>query len=334
MRPFPDSLKPPLPSTTDQPADSEVGSNPRKWYFLCLRKRAAEAVVVNAATGQIVPTQPVPGALQRNAGATAKPGTNNNINITEPINQFKQQVMGWDDRRDGMDLKPHKFRQRDLPAWIFPEGRNPHAPLAPAASAAAGALPAANGQTAGAGSASAGAVAVKRQREESGAGSGPGPVCSGAADAATTGAGGAQAGKKPRVAVMSAQKAGGSTAPGLAASSGKDKSSSASRSPNEAGTAAAASTAAQGQTGAAAAAADATGVSKSMQVEGVTEGGVEASGAAVAAARAVCGKRVRGELSGPQAPSRDNSEMDLTMMVDEVMVSGFHIICIVHSQCL
>jgi hypothetical protein len=35
------------------------------------------------------------------------------------------QVLDWDERREGMELKPSVLRQRDLPSWVFPEGRNP-----------------------------------------------------------------------------------------------------------------------------------------------------------------------------------------------------------------
>jgi hypothetical protein len=47
------------------------------------------------------------------------------------------QVLEWDERKEGMDLRPSVLRQRDLPAWVFPEGRNPLVQLAPPAAAAA-----------------------------------------------------------------------------------------------------------------------------------------------------------------------------------------------------
>lgn len=83
-------------------------------------------MVVNAATGQIVPAQTAPGVPARNAGATG--GKGNNVNVTEPIKSFRTQVMAWDERREGMELRPHVCKQRNLPGWVFPGGHNPLLP--------------------------------------------------------------------------------------------------------------------------------------------------------------------------------------------------------------
>ncbi|KAL6757382.1 Poly(A) polymerase central domain-containing protein [Haematococcus lacustris] len=117
VRPFPDAERVPASCNPEDP-------RPRKAYFLCLTKRAPAVAAVNAATGAVVTAQTY--TLQRNAGATgAVAGNANSINITQPVTNFKTQVMAWPERKAGMELRPRALKARDLPGWLYPSGLNP-----------------------------------------------------------------------------------------------------------------------------------------------------------------------------------------------------------------
>lgn len=120
VRPHPDSLRAPDNLYKDD-------ARPRKFYFLSLTRRPVQAETVNQVTGMLS-TQPY--VLQRNAGATTAAGVaNKKIDVTQPIKNFTKQVMEWDERRTGMELRPMVRPQQKLPDWVFPEGRNPLLPV-------------------------------------------------------------------------------------------------------------------------------------------------------------------------------------------------------------
>ncbi|GAX76367.1 hypothetical protein CEUSTIGMA_g3813.t1 [Chlamydomonas eustigma] len=97
-------------------------AGPRKFYYLCITKRSPQSVQVNQ-NGTII---------QPSYSNTQQPAPiGNKINISQPVRNFKLQVTQWHQRKEGMDVKVQLLRQRDLPAWVFPEGINPLLPDLP-----------------------------------------------------------------------------------------------------------------------------------------------------------------------------------------------------------
>lgn len=58
---------------------------------------------------------------------TLSRATNVSVNLNGPVNEFRHLVMSWDDWQEGMDVVVRHLKQKDLPAFVFPEGE-PFAP--------------------------------------------------------------------------------------------------------------------------------------------------------------------------------------------------------------
>lgn len=44
------------------------------------------------------------------------------VNLNQPVAQFKDMVMAWQQRSPGMDIEVKAMHQRDLPPHAFPDG--------------------------------------------------------------------------------------------------------------------------------------------------------------------------------------------------------------------
>lgn len=53
---------------------------------------------------------------------TLSRATNASVNLNGPVNEFRHLVMSWDDWQEGMDVVVRHLKQKDLPAFVFPEG--------------------------------------------------------------------------------------------------------------------------------------------------------------------------------------------------------------------
>ena len=91
VRPWPKPLKSP-----DQDAQPQ---SHRTLYFMGLKKRS---------------TQMTANTLSRATSAS--------VNLNGPVNEFRHLVMSWDDWQEGMDVVVRHLKQKDLPAFVFPEG--------------------------------------------------------------------------------------------------------------------------------------------------------------------------------------------------------------------
>ena len=54
---------------------------------------------------------------------TLSRATNASVNLNGPVNEFRHLVMSWDDWQEGMDVVVRHLKQKDLPAFVFPEGQ-------------------------------------------------------------------------------------------------------------------------------------------------------------------------------------------------------------------
>ncbi|KAL3152581.1 hypothetical protein ABBQ32_001602 [Trebouxia sp. C0010 RCD-2024] len=79
---------------------------------------------------------------------TLSRATNASVNLNGPVNEFRHLVMSWDDWQEGMDVVVRHLKQKDLPAFVFPEGQQQSAPTASAAASEASSAPDALEQTA------------------------------------------------------------------------------------------------------------------------------------------------------------------------------------------
>ena len=53
---------------------------------------------------------------------TLSRATNASVNLNGPVNEFRHLVMSWDDWQEGMDVVVRHLKQKDLPAFVCPEG--------------------------------------------------------------------------------------------------------------------------------------------------------------------------------------------------------------------
>ena len=91
VRPWPKPLKSPHQDAGPQ--------SHRTLYYMGLKKRS---------------TQMTANTLSR--------ATNASVNLNGPVNEFRHLVMSWDDWQEGMDVVVRHLKQKDLPAFVFPEG--------------------------------------------------------------------------------------------------------------------------------------------------------------------------------------------------------------------
>jgi len=49
--------------------------------------------------------------------------SNNSVNLNGPVNEFRHLVMSWDDWQEGMDVVVRHMKQKDLPSFVFIDGR-------------------------------------------------------------------------------------------------------------------------------------------------------------------------------------------------------------------
>ncbi len=54
---------------------------------------------------------------------TLSRASNNSVNLNGPVNEFRHLVMSWDDWQEGMDVVVRHMKQKDLPSFVFTDGR-------------------------------------------------------------------------------------------------------------------------------------------------------------------------------------------------------------------
>ena len=53
----------------------------------------------------------------------------NQVVLQTPVNEFKQMVMLWQQRKEGMDIRVKPVKAADLPPWVRPQEDQPSSPL-------------------------------------------------------------------------------------------------------------------------------------------------------------------------------------------------------------
>ena len=54
---------------------------------------------------------------------TLSRASNNSVNLNGPVNEFRHLVMSWDDWQEGMDVVVRHMKQKDLPPFVFTDGK-------------------------------------------------------------------------------------------------------------------------------------------------------------------------------------------------------------------
>ncbi len=54
---------------------------------------------------------------------TLSRASNSSVNLNGPVNEFRHLVMSWDDWQAGMDVVVRHLKQKDLPAFVFSDGK-------------------------------------------------------------------------------------------------------------------------------------------------------------------------------------------------------------------